>query len=308
MHYKLNLGVEPSDALRACAREQLDDALSLLGDERARDPAKAVHEARKDLKKARAVLRLARPALRSKAYRRENGALRDAGRLMSAARDADVLVTTMEGLAERFVGQLPEAAFARLRERLTAEAEASRAAADQTIVTTVVAALEDAAARVESWPLDDADPQTLTAGAARAYARGRAAMKRATAEPTVENLHEWRKRVKYLWSHTRLLEDAWPVQPRMPGPGGAWPLRRARRDHDLAVLADRLVGHEGVASQAPVDDDAVVELAEQRRAELKATAMRLGQRLYAEKPKAFKRRLRAYLRVAIDEQPSATAA
>jgi CHAD domain-containing protein len=114
--YKLNLGVEPPDALRACAREQLDDALSLLGDERARDPAKAVHEARKDLKKARAVLRLARPALRSKAYRRENGALRDAGRLMSAARDADVLVTTMEGLAERFVGQLPEAAFARLRE------------------------------------------------------------------------------------------------------------------------------------------------------------------------------------------------
>jgi len=45
-----------------------------------RNPTDAVHGVRKDPKKTRALLRLARPGLPDEVYRRENDALRDIGR------------------------------------------------------------------------------------------------------------------------------------------------------------------------------------------------------------------------------------
>lgn len=35
-------------------------------------------------------------------------------------------------------------------------------------------------------------------------------MAQAQAKPSVENLHEWRKRVKDLWYQVRLLTPLWP--------------------------------------------------------------------------------------------------
>jgi len=58
--------------------------------------------ARKSLKKARASLRLPRPALRDSDYRQENTSLRDAARPLSAARDAKVLPNTLRRLAHHY--------------------------------------------------------------------------------------------------------------------------------------------------------------------------------------------------------------
>src|SRR3954454_12297771 len=88
MSYALTFRGEIADSVRRTAREQLEAAAAQLeqGDE---DPAAAVHGARKRLKKTRALVRLARPALPRASYREENRALRDRGRALSAARDAD---------------------------------------------------------------------------------------------------------------------------------------------------------------------------------------------------------------------------
>ena len=61
-----------------------------------------MHGARKDLKKTRALLRLVRPALPGKVYRRENRELRDIARALSSTRDADVLVAVVDGLHKRY--------------------------------------------------------------------------------------------------------------------------------------------------------------------------------------------------------------
>jgi hypothetical protein len=74
-------------------------------------------------------------------------------------------------------------------------------------------------------------------------------------------------------------------------------------DHDLAVLAARLA--DGTAPLPPaVDADraALLALVEHRSHELRTAATRLGLRVYAESPKAFSRRLRRYVRVAVEEQ------
>ena len=296
MPYRLDLAADPADALRAAVREQLDDAVRRLRDDRSGDPAEAVHEARKDLKKARSLLRLARPGLPRAVYRRENGVLRDTGRSLSGARDADVLVTTAADLGERYAGQLPEAQFAALGAGLAAAAADARAGEGDAAAADGVATLDAVAARVGDWPLERCDHDTLVHGATRAYRRGRTALAAVEKTPSVERLHDLRKRVKDLWYHGRLLEEAWPRVVKAQSKAAHDLADLLGDDHDLAVLAERV--ERGVATDAPIDDEAVLGLIARRRAELQAEAMPIARRLYAEPQKAFRGRLREYVRAA----------
>jgi len=296
MPYRLDLAADPADALRAAVREQLDDAVRRLRDDRGGDPAEAVHEARKDLKKARSLLRLARPGLPGDVYRRENGALRATGRSLSGARDADVLVETVADLGERYAGQLPEAQFAALGAGLAAAADEARASARDDVAADAVATLDAVAARVGDWPLERCDHDTLVHGATRAYRRGRTALAAVEKTPSVECLHDLRKRVKDLWYHGRLLEEAWPRVVKAQSKAAHALADLLGDDHDLAVLAERV--ERGVATDAPIDDEAVLGLIARRRAELQAELMPIARRLYAEPPKAFRGRLREYVRAA----------
>ena len=308
MPYRLDLAADPADALRAACREQLDDAVRRLRDERADDPAKAVHEARKDLKKARSLLRLARPGLPGAVYRRENDALRETGRSLSGARDADVLVKTVADLGERYAGQLPEAQFAALGAGLASAAAEARENEGDDAAQAAVATLDAVAVRVGDWPLEHCDHDTLVHGATRAYTRGRAALAAAEKTASVERLHDLRKRVKDLWYHGRLLEEAWPRVVKAQSRAAHDLADLLGDDHDLAVLAERVERGAGSGTGMTIDDDAVLDLIARRRAELQAEAMPIARRLYAEPPTAFRARLREYVRAAGAEQRVAEAA
>jgi CHAD domain-containing protein len=302
MAYRLSIAEDAvADGARACAREQLAGAVQRL--ERAgEDPVGAVHDARKHLKKTRALLRLARPALGRKAYRRENDALRDVGLALSGTRDADVLVETATRLAERAPGQLPAEAFAQLREALAAEAERGRAADGGPALAAAIEALRAAELRVEAWPLHDAGWEQLLAGLARAYERGFTAFAAARAEPTPELLHAWRKRAKDLWYQQRLLAPAWPGVLGAQAEEAHVLTELLGDDHDLAVLAERLRAPAPLTPVVDAERPALLALVAHRSAELRAAATRLGRRVYAESPKAFARRLERYVRIALDEQ------
>lgn len=300
MAYRLSLDTDdPAGDLRRCAREQLLDAASGLRDGDT-DRVTATHEARKDLKKGRSLLRLARRCLPADAYSVSNARLRDIGRGLAGARDADVLVETAERLGERHPGRLPATAFAALRAHLATGAQRARAGTDgqggqggEPALATLDAVAEEAAA----WPFDGCDVEALAAGAGRAYRRGRRAMGRAERRPTTENLHEWRKRVKDLWYHSRLLEEAWPKVLKAQA-------KEAHRlsdvlgdDHDLAALAAELDAG-GSAAAVALDEATLRALIADDRSELQARAWRIGRRIYAERPKAYERRLAQYVRAA----------
>jgi CHAD domain-containing protein len=303
MAYRLSIDDDLPGSVRACAREQLEGAVAQL-ERVAEDPVDAVHEARKHLKKTRALLRLVRPALGTKAYRRENDALREAGLALSGARDADVLVETAEQLAERFAGRLPEEAFAELRAALATHAAGGVAGtgASAAHVATVADALRDAVERVDEWPLDGADWGDALDGIARAYARGRAAFAVARRQPTPEHLHEWRKRAKDLWYHQRLLREVWPAVMKAQADEAHALTELLGDDHDLAVLAARLRDPAPLAPAVDADRDALLALVDERSAELRTAATRLGRRVYAERPKAFGRRLGRWVRTAVEER------
>lgn len=288
MAYRLSIEDDVPSSVRTCAREQLARAAEQL--ERAdEDPVKAVHEARKRLKKSRALLRLVRPALGKQAYRRENDLLRDAGLALSGTRDADVLVQTAGKLADHAAGRLPADIFDQLRDALAAEAAAARSAGDGEPVPelgSVIETLRAAELRVEAWPLDGADWETVLVGIGRAYSRGRDAFAVARATPEPELLHAWRKRAKDLWYHQRLIAPAWPDVLGAQAEAAHGLTELLGDDHDLAVLAARL-SDETRPLPPTVDADraALLALVEHRSHELRTAAADLGYRVYAESPK-----------------------
>lgn len=286
MPYKLQSDEGVREAILRVAREQVQTALRALDEQMAHDPVSAVHTARKAVKKQRSLLRLARATVPAKQRRAQNATLRDAARRLSATRDADVMIKTLDQLAQRFAGQLPESSFTAVRERFEAERAQLGGSAR---VPEATRGLADATARIDRWTLRRGGWPALEAGLERSYRRGRRAMRRADDERSLERMHAWRKRAKDLWYQERLLSAVCGPAIR----GQAKDLHRLSDllgdDHDLGVLGTRLTDD---ALHVAADVDGIVGLVTHRQAELQAEALHLGSRIYAEKPAAFVHRMR----------------
>jgi CHAD domain-containing protein len=286
MAYRFGVDEPVRAAVVRCASEQLDRAVRDLSEKINDDPVRAVHDARKAIKQERSLLRLARGAMRSEDRRRENVALREAARELSGTRDADVMVGTVNDLADRFAGQLPAKTFDAIREQLGRRSGQRPGSALEARAVQELGALR---VRVDDWKLLRGGWKAIESGLLRSYTRGRKAFARARApRRSTEDLHSWRKRVKDLWYHERLLAS-------ICGPAVRGQAKDAHHladllgdDHDLAVLRQKLAQ----TMPAPADLSAVVELIDHRRRELQTEAMALGERIYADSRKSFKRRMR----------------
>src|SRR4051812_2395993 len=289
MAYRLALDEGIAGSLREVARDQLEPAAEGLAEED--DRVEAVHDARKRIKKTRSALRLARPGMRKGDFRAENRALRDAGRALSGARDADVMVETIEKLGERYGAHIAAPAVAAVRNRLADRARKLRDDSGDAGAETLSAL----AASAEHWLVQGDERDVLVPGIRRTYSRGREEFARAERRPTAENLHEWRKRVKDLWDQERLLGEAWPGVVEAEAAEAKTLSKLLGDDHDLAVLAELLEAEPDLTADPAADRDELLRLIDRRRAELLDAAGALGRRVYAERPKAYARRLRRYL-------------
>jgi CHAD domain-containing protein len=287
MAYRFGVDEPVRAAVVRCASEQLDRAVSDLSDGINDDPVRAVHDARKAIKKERSLLRLVRGTMPSEDRRSENAALREAARELSGTRDADVMIDTLNDLADHFAGQLPAKTFDAIREQLGPRSGQRPGSALEARAVQELGALR---VRVDDWKFRRGGWKAIESGLLRSYTRGRKAFARARApHRSTEDLHAWRKRVKDLWYHERLLGS-------ICGPGVRGQAKDAHHladllgdDHDLAVLRQELASQ---TLPAPVDLSAVEELIDHRHRELQNEAMALGERVYADSPKAFKRRMR----------------
>lgn len=292
MAYKFEADESVGEAVARCAREQLDRAMRELSDQVKNDPVSAVHGARKAVKKQRALLRLARGTLARKQRARENAALRATARSLSGARDAEAMIQTLDQLAERVTGQVPATTFDAVREQLDVTRRSERVR----MVTSTLSAdptqeLGVTRLRIDDWKFKRDGWPALEPGLLWTYRRGCKAFRQARHEASQGNLHAWRKRVKDLWYQLRLLTP-------LGGPAVGGQAKEAHQladllgdDHDLGVLRQTLVR---MSPDLAIDLDALLGLVDYRRRELQTEAMSVGERLYAEKPKAFRRRMHRY--------------
>ena len=283
--YELKGDEELGAGLKRVAAGRAEKALERLREEE--DRAKAVHGARKDLKKLRTVLRLVKDELPSALYKEEGQRYRDAGRALSAARDATVRLETLELLAEAG-GELPVEAIEAWRAIL----ERDREAADNVAVDegASVELLEAGLTSIRQWPPAGDSWRRIGASVERTYRRGRRGMRAPPVDPRQDNLHRRRKRAKALRYELTLLAPAWKG-PLEALADEAHRLTELLGDHhDLALLREDL--HERRLGEE--ETRALAAAISERQQQLAVAAFDLGHRLYAERPKAFEHRLRRY--------------
>jgi CHAD domain-containing protein len=277
--YRLREGESLPDGIARIARGRIDHALDELRGKTDSTPEEAIHEARKDMKKLRALLRLTRGELGESTFARENASFRDAARELAGARDTDVMLATLGGL------ELPDGLGWELRKAIQAGRASDDADARAGTCRGVVAILEEARKGVDDWPLERDSFAAVADGLERTYRRGRRDLRAVRTEPSTEALHEWRKRVKELWYHHVLLRSLWPPVMVAVGDQAHELADRLGDDHDLAVLG-------GWAAEHADPGDEFFEAIARRREALQGEALELGARVYAERPAAYVGRLK----------------
>jgi CHAD domain-containing protein len=292
--YRLLPGERVADGVRRIARGQLDLAIELLEQSGTEALPDAIHSSRMALKRLRALLRIARDALGEETYRREQEIFRQAGRELSAVRDAQVTVEALEALATAFADELPAGGFAGLHDALSEDARSAheRLVSDPRALAALLETLTAARDRVSTWPLHDDDGlQVLGSGFERIYRRGRRTLRTARHEASTEHLHALRKRAKDLWYGAQVLRPAAPKTLKRLGRRAHHLADLVGEDHDLAVLLDR--ARERAERLEPGELERFTVLVDLRRRRLQRQALRLGRRTYARNPRKLTRRITA---------------
>ena len=236
-----------------------------------------------------------REALGPRVFRIENRAYRDAARPLSEVRDAHALVEALDALVEHLRGELKPRAFDSIRKLLVRRERELR---EKVIVEggalrDVQRRVRNARRRIGRWPLRGLRFESFVDAIAETYRSGRRAMAAAKDLESDECLHEWRKQVKYLRHQAEILRPIWCEAMDVVAKQAHELADLLGDDHDLAVM-EAVVTRERGAVEAQ-ERKALIGLIGERRSTLQKKATELGRKLYAEKPKAFRRRIAEYL-------------
>lgn len=286
MPYRLKASESVPEGIKRIVVEEIDSATEQLSRNDGKNRDEAIHEARKSVKKIRGALRLVQPDLGA-GFRRENRRLRDLGRQLSQFRDAAAIVETFDSVIEKYKGSLQGNALGSIRRGLDKSKRETEQNLDvDKVVKGAIATLNAAKKRVRTWPLKSDGFRAIAPGLKTTFGRGRRVMEIAKSDPRPENYHEWRKRVKDLWYHIRLLESLW---------AGVMHAHEASLkdletwlgdDHNLVVLREKLESKpEDYGDEK--DIGLFLALADKHQKELRENAISLGQRVYEEKPRQF---------------------
>ncbi len=275
------------DALKAVARDMLSEARAVLEDQQRPDPV-AVHDYRKAMKRWRALLRLLEPFLDDDGRRLRSEA-RDSARELSGARDAQSAIEALADLAEE--GGLSPRTIKSIRARLDEiRLSAEAATLTQAMRARLIVALKAAGTAVGLWPLDQITFAELARELSETYRRARADAPKGDwrlVDPDV--LHDLRRRVVAHRYQMELTEPLWPKFGRL------WVAEAQRlRDRlgafqDLSVLAGFTAAHQPLAPWR----SRLMPLINARRATHAKAAQRIAGRLFAERPRAFRKRIEA---------------
>ncbi len=275
------------DGLAAAARSVIADGRQALTDPELSDP-ETVHEVRKALKRWRALMRLLARPLGEQADQMRSEA-RELMRAIAGARDAQSALDALNDLRKVDLPISPTS-IETIRARLTRMRDAAEAKSfTKAMRDRLSRYLDYATLSLERWPLKAIDFDIVTDGLTSTYRRARQLVPDTWTDSEAEHLHDLRRRVV---EHRHQMDIIEPLWPRL---GKVWAeeAQRLRNQlgscQDLAVLAELTAPHQPLA---PWRSRLAPLISARRDAHLKSAA-RLAGRLFAEKPKAFRRRIAA---------------
>ena len=285
---------------------QIDRVLDAVTTKQDHDPA--VHEARKAMKRIRALLRLVRDEIGDDIYRNENAVFRDVGRTLAPPRDALVMVDTLTSVVVRHRNLIAPDAYSDTLALLDVDHRRIRKSMfdDRQLMSDLSITLKAARTRFGGGRAVDRpearshvrdDFAAIEGGLRRVYHRGRRAVPGTGAHPTAEELHRWRKQVKYLRYQLETLTPLWPEvvgaeAQRLSDLG-----ELLGSDHDLATLL-ATIDHSPRLCPDPSARAMLSALVSEIRRELLIEAAAQGAASYGETARGFASRYEGYWRAA----------
>ena len=275
------------DGLAAVARAIIGDGRRALTDSELSAP-EAVHEVRKALKRWRALLRLLARPLGEQADQMRAEA-RDLMRAVAGARDAQ---SSLDALADLRKADLPFSTTSTetIRTRLTELRDAAEATSfTEDMRNRLSQYLDYATLSLERWPIKAIDFDAVTDGLTSTYRRARQLVPKSWPDAEPEHLHDLRRRVVEHRHQMDLVEPLWPRLGKVWAEEAQRLRNRLGSCQDLAMLANFTAPHQPLAPWR----SRLTPLIDARRAAHLRSAQQLAGRLFAEKPKAFRRRIGA---------------
>lgn len=301
MAYRIKPHKSASKQVRRVALERLNKARKalMLPPE---DRAHGIHQARKRLKEVRALVRLVREPL-GDTFKEENQRFRDINRKLSAMRDAGALIEIWDVLVEAEPERFATQEKREVRKRLVIRGQDGGHTVEEShqILSEVIGDLTQAEEAIKAWPVKGKTFALFSSGLKRTTADGRKTLEVACGSVSDDRLHDWRKRVKDHWYHTRLLKSAWPAALNARTKMLKDLADQLGQDHDLSMLQTMLQEEPTLFGSAEQREE-LLAIAGKRRDCLQHSAFKLGQRLYAESPAALRKRWGRYWQLARAEK------
>lgn len=284
MAFELNHDEPVGDGLSRVAKKTLSKGIDALAEGQ---PVEAVHDARKTVKKLRAIVSLVDGTARH--LRPVKKSLRRVARRLSPLRDAHAIAETCRRLVGKSPTNLQPTLRAIARSLAARARQLERDAFHDELREDTRRKLRRAKRALRRTHLDRVSDAAAAAGVKRAYRRARRALREARASGNPVDFHQWRKEVKTLWYHARLLGAQWHMQESIESLGHIeeW----LGEDHNVAILRERLARHR--QWRVPALLTGIEESCERYQAELRRQAVAVGEQFFAEPPGAFVRHVRA---------------
>ena len=189
---------------------------SILGhcETRQEDMHTSIHEIRKSCKRIRAILRLIRDEIGYSSYYRENVFYRDLGRKLSDIRSFNVLIETTRILQTDLSNTIPETEIEPLLEefQLHRDKLLEMTLLDENLFGNISKQVQKAGKRIPDLVISHNDFRAFKGGLLRIYKQGKKYRDLARTQPSNHNLHDLRKRIKYLWYQMLILQPIFPAQ------------------------------------------------------------------------------------------------
>jgi CHAD domain-containing protein len=302
-------------AIPRIARERIDRVIKSLN-EKPQPGAESIHEARKDLKSLRALLRLARGSIDREVRRRENISFREIGRLLSTVRDPQALLEALEYVAKE--NRSNSDSSTPKQESMRAFIHKIRGEIEQNLVDglpqgavkKLVRELRDARRRVallfEGVPMQPENEWEMFVGAGlrQTYRKAKnlvwqfEMMGHETGGD--EAWHELRKCAKALGYQLRLFKPTWNGMVSELVDEIDHLTDRLGDANDLAILLRKILSEPYDPSEAQTSGEMrriLLQSLVRRKQLLQWEAFKLARLIYAEKPGQFERRIAAYWQI-----------
>jgi CHAD domain-containing protein len=238
MAFRLRPEESVAHELRRLARGELRSARDEL---RRTNPPRdeAIHEARKAIKKVRAILGVIE-ADDGRGLDGSQKRLRKVNRTLSRLRDADAMLVIATKLRDENPGLFSEHGFARVRRRLSSyKRESMKTAQKDGAWKQIDRQLRKLRREAERWNPADRQFGAVRPGIRLTHRLARTQLIRAKKRQRATDFHEWRKYIKALWYQLRLVEESSPAvrkDVRVLHDAETW----LGEDHDVVVLCAEL--------------------------------------------------------------------